>query len=137
MSNVLNGLYNFLNYIETNWGMIVAIAAVIVSIYKKAKSFFSKSHDEQLAIAKAQINETMLKWVTEAEKDYRLWASAGAIKRSQVIDKIFDKYPILSKVTDQEEIIEWLDDTIDEALKTMRKIFEENAGLETEVVAEN
>lgn len=137
MSNVLNGLYNFLSYIETNWGMIVAIAAVIVSIYKKAKSFFSKSHDEQLAIAKAQINETMLKWVTEAEKDYRLWISAGAIKRSQVIDQIFDKYPILSKVTNQEEIIAWLDETIDEALKTMRKIFEENAGLETEVVTKN
>lgn len=137
MSNVLNGLYNFLSYIETNWGMIVAIAAVIVSIYKKAKSFFSKSHDEQLAIAKAQINETMLKWVTEAEKDYRLWISAGAIKRSQVIDQIFDKYPILSKVTNQEEIIAWLDETIDEALKTMRKIFEENDGLVTEVVAEN
>lgn len=130
MSNVLNGLYNFLNYIETNWGMIAAIIVVIISIYKKAKSFFSKSYEEQLDIAKAQISETMLKWVTEAEKDYRLWISAGAIKRSQVIDQIFDKYPILSKVTDQEEIIAWLDKTIDEALKTMRKIFEENADRE-------
>lgn len=130
MSNVLNGLYNFLNYIETNWGMIAAIIVVIISIYKKVKSFFSKSYEEQLDIAKAQISETMLKWVTEAEKDYRLWISAGAIKRSQVIDQIFDKYPILSKVTDQEEIIAWLDKTIDEALKTMRKIFEENADRE-------
>lgn len=130
MSNVLNGLYNFLNYIETNWGMIAAIIVVIISIYKKAKSFFNKSYEEQLDIAKAQISETMLKWVTEAEKDYRLWISAGAIKRSQVIDQIFDKYPILSKVTDQEEIIVWLDKTIDEALKTMRKIFEENADRE-------
>lgn len=130
MSNVLNGLYNFLNYIETNWGMIAAIIVIIISIYKKAKSFFNKSYEEQLDIAKAQISETMLKWVTEAEKDYRLWISAGAIKRSQVIDQIFDKYPILSKVTDQEELIAWLDKTIDEALKTMRKIFEENAGRE-------
>ncbi len=135
MEKVLNGLYNLLSFIETNWGMIAAIVVLIISIYKKVVSFFSKSYEEQLSIAKAQINETMLKWVTEAEKDYRLWVSAGAIKRSQVIDQIFDKYPILSKVTDQDEIIKWLDDTIDEALKTMRKIFEENAGVETEGVS--
>lgn len=135
MEKVLNGLYNLLSFIETNWGMIAAIIVLIISIYKKVISFFSKSYEEQLNIAKAQINETMLKWVTEAEKDYRLWVSAGAIKRSQVIDQIFDKYPILSKVTDQDEIIKWLDDTIDEALKTMRKIFEENARVETEGVS--
>lgn len=126
MSNVLNGLYNFLSYIETNWGMIVAIAAVIVSIYKKAKSFFSKSHEEQLAIAKVQIKEVMLRLVTEAECDYYEWIQSGAVKRAQVIDEVFTMYPILSKVTNQEEIIAFIDETIDEALKTMRKIFEEN-----------
>lgn len=127
MENILNGLYNLLNFIEKNWGMIAAIVVLIISIGKKVVSFFSKSQDEQLAIAKAQISETMLKWVTEAEQDYLRWASAGPVKRSQVIDKIFEKYPVLSKVTNQDEIIVWLDDTIDEALKTMRKIFEENA----------
>ena len=127
MTDILNGLYNFLNFIETNWGMIVAVVILIISIGKKIYAFLGKSQEEKLEIAKKQISETMLKWVTEAEKDYRLWVSAGAIKRSQVIDQILDKYPILSKVTNQEEIIAWLDDTIDEALKTMRKIFEENA----------
>lgn len=133
MNNVLNGLYNFLSYIETNWGMIVAIVAVIISIYKKAKSFFSKSHEEQLAIAKAQIKEVMLRLVTEAECDYYEWIQSGAVKRAQVIDEVFTMYPILSKVTNQKEIIAFIDETIDEALKTMRKIFEENeAAVKTE-----
>ena len=138
MTDILNGLYNFLNFIETNWGMIAAIVILIISIGKKIHSFLGKSQEEKLEIAKKQISETMLKWVTEAEKDYRLWVSAGAIKRSQVIDQIFEKYPILSKVTNQKEVIAFLDDTIDEALKTMRKIFEENANSPTagEVVEE-
>lgn len=127
MEKVLNGLYNLLSFIEANWGMIAAIVVLIISIYKKVISFFSKSYEEQLSIAKAQINETMLKWVTEAEKDYLQWTSAGPVKRSQVIDLIFEKYPILSKVTNQKEIIDFLDVSIDEALKKMRKIFEENS----------
>lgn len=138
MTDILNGLYNFLNFIETNWGMIAAIVILTISIGKKIYAFLGKSQEERVEIAKKQISETMLKWVTEAEKDYRLWVSAGVMKRSQVIDQILDKYPILSKVTNQEEIIAWLDDTIDEALKTMRKIFEENAKSSTaeEVIEE-
>ena len=48
----------------------------------------------------------------------------------EVIDQVFVMYPILSKVTNQEEIIAFIDEAIDEALKTMRKIFEENKELE-------
>lgn len=126
MTIVLNGIYNFLNFLNNNWTMICAIVVLALAITKKAKEFFSKSQNEQLAIAKAQIKEVMLRLVTEAESDYYTWISAGAVKRSQVIDEVFAMYPILSKVSNQEEIIAWLDDTIDEALKTMRKIFEEN-----------
>lgn len=123
---MLEGIYNFLEFIETNWTLIAAIITICVAIYKKAKKYFSKSHEEQLEIAKKQISESMLKLVTKAEENYLNWVSAGPIKRSQVIDQIFKDYPILSKVTNQEEIIAWIDDAIDEALKTMRKIFEEN-----------
>ena len=127
MKSVLNGLYNLLSFIEMNWGMIVAIIVMAMSILKKIAAFMSKTNEEKLEIAKAQISETMLKWVSLAECDWKEWSQAGEIKRSQVIDLIFEKYPILSTVADQAEIISWLDKTIDEALKTMRKIFEENA----------
>ncbi len=126
MSTVLNGIYNFLALINENWTMIAAIFVLIGVIAKKAQGFFSKSQEEQVEIAKAQINEIMLRLVTEAESDYLEWVNAGEIKRSQVIDEIFELYPILSKVTNQEEIIAWIDEAIDEALKTMRKIFEDN-----------
>ena len=94
MEVILNGIYNFLKFIESHWTLIAAIITLAVAIYRRAKAYFSKSLDEQLTIAKVQISETMLKWVTEAEKDYRQWSAAGSIKRSQVIDQIFREYSL-------------------------------------------
>ena len=64
----LNGIKNFLQFINDNWMLIAAIITLGISAYKKAKDYFSKSIDEQVAIAKQQIAESMLKLVTEAEK---------------------------------------------------------------------
>lgn len=126
MSIVLNGVYNFLDFVNDNWTMIFAIIVLLIAIGRKIVAFFSKSKEEQLEIAKAQIKEVMLRLVTEAECDYYEWIKSGEIKRAQVIDEVFAMYPILSKVTNQADVIAWIDEAIDEALKTMRKVFEEN-----------
>ena len=124
--NILTGIKNFLEFVNNNWTMIASIITLGFVIAKKAKSYFSLSIDEQVKIAKEQIREIMLRLVTEAECDYYEWAKAGSIKRSQVIDEIFAMYPILSEITNQKEVIGWIDEMIDEALKEMRDIFEEN-----------
>lgn len=122
--NILYGIQNFLQFINDNWTTVTTIIALIIYISKKVKDFLSKSDEEKIAIAKKQIEETMLKLITDAEVDYQEWVKAGDIKRSQVITKIFEMYPILSKITNQKEVIDWLDDMIDDSLKTMRYIFE-------------
>lgn len=122
--NILQGIKNFLMFVNDNWTMITVIIALVIAIAKKAKDFFSKSDEEKIAIAKQQIKETVLKLITEAEVDYYEWVQAGAIKRSQVINQIFEMYPILSKVANQEELITWIDKVIDESLDVMREIFE-------------
>ena len=121
--NILTGICNFLQFINDNWTMMITIVILIAAIAKKIFDFLDSSEEEKIAIAKEQIQETMLKLVTTAETDYMQWVSAGAIKRSQVIEEIFKKYPVLSKVADQEDLVEWIDITIDEALEEMRKIF--------------
>lgn len=63
---------------------------------------------------------------------YLEWKNAGSVKRAQVIKKIFETYPILYKVTNQEELIKWIDEVIDGSLETMRKVFEENKTVEGE-----
>ena len=124
--NVLTGINNFLNFINENWTMIASIITLVIVIVRKAAAHFSLPKEEQIKIAKAQISQIMLRLVTEAECDYHEWTKAGSIKRSQVIDEVFAMYPILSQITNQEEVIAWIDNEIDNALKEMRKIFEEN-----------
>lgn len=123
---MLNGLLNFLQFLYDNWTVIIVIISLIITIIQKTKSYFSKSNEEKIEIAKAQIHESMLKMITDAEVDYETWSQAGSIKRSQVIQKIFADYPILSKFADQDALIEWIDDAINDSLRTLRKIIAEN-----------
>lgn len=126
MSIMLNGIENFLSIINNNWTTIIVIIGLVIAIVKKAKDYFGKSDEEKIAIAKAQISETMLKLITDAEVDYEDWNKAGSIKRSQVIKEIFNEYPILSKVANQDEIITYIDYMIDSSLRELRKTIEEN-----------
>lgn len=123
---VLNGIKNFLEIIETNWTTIIVIIGLVIAIVKKAKSYFNKSDEEKIEIAKQQVKEIILKLISDAEVDYDEWKKAGSIKRSQVIKDIFIEYPILSKTVNQEDLIKWIDETIDDALVTLREIVKEN-----------
>lgn len=113
-------------FLKENWVSIIIIIAVGVTAYQSGKEFLSKDADERVESIKRVLSETMLKLVTDAENDYKNWVKAGAIKRSEVIAQIFAKYPILESVTDQVTLIGWIDDTIDDALDTLRKILKEN-----------
>ena len=124
--NILTGIQNFLEIVNNNWTTIMVIIGLIIAISKKTKNYFSKSDEEKIAIAKKQIQETMLRMITEAEISYEEWNKAGSIKRSQVIEEIFTNYPVLSKVVNQEELIEWIDSEINNSLKTLREIVKEN-----------
>ena len=124
--SILDGVKNFLEFVNENWTTIVVIIGLIIAIAKKGVAFFSKSDEEKIAIAKKQIQETVLKLITDAEENYNEWKQAGSIKRAQVIDELFANYPILSKVTNQEDLIKWIDDVIDESLITLREIVENN-----------
>lgn len=123
---MLNGVKNFLEILNENWTTILVVLGIIISIVQKTIKHFSKTDEERIAIAKEQIAQQMLKFIGDAEEDYEDWKKAGELKRAQVIGKIFKDYPILSKVVDQKELIEWIDDTIDDSLVTLRKIVEEN-----------
>lgn len=129
---MLNGIQNFLRFINDNWTSIIIIISLVVAVIKKTKNYFSKSEEEKIEAAKSQIRQIVLKLITDAEVDYSTWEKAGSIKRSQVIQKIFADYPVLCKVTNQQEVIDFIDDAINESLKELRKIFEENKETTTE-----
>lgn len=116
---------NFLQIINDNWTTILVVIGLIISIVKKTMDYFSKSNAERVEIAKRQIVESMLKMISDAEVNWNDWMAAGSIKRSEVIKRVFDEYPILSKVANQEELIAWLDDQINASLKTLREVVAE------------
>lgn len=124
--NILTGLQNFLKFINDNWTSIIVCIGLIIAIATKIKDFIGKTTDEKIEIAKSQIKETILKMVAEAEVDYEEWNKAGSIKRSQVINQIYAKFPILSKVVDQSALTEWIDTLIDESLGTIKETVETN-----------
>lgn len=128
--NILDGIQNFLMLVNDHWTEIIVIVGLVLVLVKRVKEYIGMSDEEKIEAAKTQIKETVLKLVTDAEVDYYEWSKAGAVKRSQVIEEIFAMYPILAKVTNQEELITWIDEMIDEALKTMRDIFAENESQE-------
>lgn len=126
MTQILVGLKNFLDLINQNWTLITVIIGLGILVFKKLKNYLSLSEQEKIDLALSQIRITALKMVTDAEEEYDKWVKAGTIKRAEVIDVIFEKYPVLNKVTDRDGLIKTLDDIIDEALVEMRKVIEEN-----------
>lgn len=127
MEQLLTGIKNFLELINQNWTLITVIIGLGILAFKKIRSYLSLSEQEKINTALEQVRITALEMVTDAEDVYQNWVKAGAIKRSEVIGRIFEEYPILNKVTDQETLIKTIDKIIDEALVEMRKVIEENA----------
>lgn len=128
----MQGVQNFLQLLNDNWITILVCIGCIAGIVRKTVDFFSKSDDEKVEIAKSQIQETILKMISDAECEWEEWNSAGSIKRAQVIEEIYKKYPILSKVKDQVALTEWIDNQIKESLKTLREIVATNTAEKTE-----
>lgn len=123
---ILDGIKNFLMFINNHWTEIVVVAGLGLAAWKKIEAYLRKSDEEKIQIAKNQLRETILKFVTKAEVDYDDWVKAGAVKRAQVIDEIFEKYPILNRVTNQDTLISEIDALIDEALHELREILSKN-----------
>ena len=124
--NILTGINNILMLINDHWTEITILIGLALLLYKKIRAYLAKSKEEKMEIALKQAREIILDRVTAAEIDYANWKKAGAIKRAQVLDEIFAAYPILGKITNQEDVIKKLDEYIDEALETLREVIETN-----------
>lgn len=106
--------------------MLLLTLCIGFTLGKEITSFIKLDKENKINVAKRLIEETMLKLVTEAEIDFETWNKSGSIKRAKVISEIYEKYPILSKATSQDNVIRWIDRAIDNSLKTLREILKNN-----------
>ena len=123
--NIITGLKNFLLFVNNHWTEIMIIIGSAILLYRKVVDYMRRSDDEKIEIALTQIREIILGKCGQAEKEWEEWKKSGSVKRAQVIAEIYQEYPILNHVVDQEELIKKLDEFIDEALKTLREIVAE------------
>lgn len=130
----MTGFMNFLKFIYENWTLIAVVLGLIARGIIYFKNFKERTKEEQIEAVKEQIKNGMLSMVTEAEKNYEDWNKAGTIKRSEVIEKIYAQYPILSLVVKQDELTVWIDNEIDNALNTLAQVIARQENVEEENV---
>lgn len=123
----MNAINNLLRFLQENWTAIVILFAAAVALGQRIRSINGKSKEEKIDAAKQQIAQVVLKLVTDAEVNYEKWNEAGSIKRSQVIQEIYARYPVLATIADQDAVVAWIDALINDSLKTLREVFEKNA----------
>ena len=133
--NIMDGITSFLTFVNDNWTAIVVALGLALGLARKIREYVQKTDEEKIEIAKVYIKECILKMITDAELDYEEWKSAGSIKRSQVIQEIYDRYPVLEKVADQEELLAWIDEQINSALEILREVISKNAPALPEEIA--
>lgn len=121
----MTALKNFLEFINNNWTLITVIIGLGLMVYKKVSDYLGKSQEEKIEMAKSQLSTVILSMVSEAEKSYAEFKGSGSVKRAQVIGEIYQQYPILAKIANQDELLEYIDKLIDEALETVRKVIKE------------
>ena len=128
--NILDGIRNFLEMLNENWTNIIVIAGLLIILGNRIVEYINLTNDEKIEIAKKQVSEIILKLISDAEDDYAELNKAGSIKRAQVIEEVFKRYPVLSKVANQDSVIAWIDKEIDNSLKTLRDIISKNTASE-------
>ena len=129
----MEAIQRFLNWIIENWTAIVAIIGLLYAIYLKAKNTWEawqamteaqkqEELEKEIEIAKKILGELILSLVSRAEIEWKDEGSKlGVIKRSQVIEQVFELLPALSYVTDQEGLMAYIDELIDKALVIVRE----------------
>lgn len=111
-------------FLNENWTLILTVVAAAGGIVAKTANWLKKDKAEKKEAAIDAIRKTALSLVTEAERRYG--SGTGAVKRAKVLEKIFEKYPVIAQVINKDDTAELLDKIIDEALVELRELLESN-----------
>lgn len=121
----MKSLMNLLTFLDENWTYIVIILSLVYGIYKRIMKIIQTSEKSKVDTTIMIVSNIILEKLATAEEDWINYKKTGTIKRSKVINEIYEQYPILKKYVDQEYIINKLDELIDEGLKTLEKTLQE------------
>ena len=129
----MNGLEKFISDVAMSYPYIVLAVCIILYIIYSIKKYNKMSEEEKneeqerlIKIALEKVKEIIPFLTANAEENWNHLVKSGIIKRGEVIDAIYEKYPILKEYYDQEKITAEIDKIIDEALVNIRSITRNN-----------
>ena len=120
----MEAIKNFLQFINENWTMITAILAALAGIYAKFITWRKKTKKQKIDSAIEAVRVSLLGLVTEAEQQFG--AGTGAIKRSQVLSRIFETYPVLASALELDKLVDMLDGMLDDNLAKLNEMLASN-----------
>lgn len=122
----MEGIKNTLIIIEENWTNILIVLSCLFAIYRKVKKYINMNNEEKDKEKEELKEETLkivktvlLKLMSEAEIEWNDFEKSGSIKRSQVIKELYNEFPILKEFTNQDKLLEIIDNMIKEEKSKM------------------
>lgn len=122
----MEGIKNTLIIIEENWTNILIVLSCLFAIYRKVKKYINMNNEEKEKEKEELKEETLkivktvlLKLMSEAEIEWNDFEKSGSIKRSQVIKELYNEFPILKEFTNQDKLLEIIDNMIKEEKSKM------------------
>ena len=112
----MHSINNTLTLINEYWSAILIILVIAFIIFTKIRKFMSLSEEEQIEATLKIVKEELLKLMSDAEVEWMNWKKSGVLKKSQVIGKIYEHFPILKDYINQDELIEKISTMIDEEM---------------------
>lgn len=123
------GIVNILDTINNYWTYALIIVGIVIYMANYYKKYQAMTEEEQLDerkrlvdLALSKVKEILPSLVALAEEDWNHLEKSGIIKRSQVVNNIYEQYPILKEYTNQAWLTKKIDEYIDAALKDIRDI---------------
>ena len=80
------------------------------------------SEEERVNAALKVIKTEVLKLMSDAEINWKDFYKAGEIKKSEVIDEIYERFPFLTEYINQEELIIKISEMIEDGMDKMNQI---------------
>ncbi len=136
----MQSIINLLTFLNDNWTYIVIIVSLAFALYKRGVKLYNNIKKGKIDNTIVIVSNIILEKIAKSEKDWIEYKKTGSIKRSKVINEIYEQYPILKEYIDQEYIISKIDELIDSGIKELEKTLKDikdKSENNTEVVPES
>ena len=121
----MTGINNTIALINQYWSTLIALVGFVFLLSVEIKKYLKMSDEEKVQAALKAIKPILLKHMSEAEVKWDNYKKAGELKKSAVIQKVYDQFPVLKTYKNQDELIKMIETMIDEQLVEVNRIINE------------